>query len=134
MAVKTTCSIMLFALLLAHSSSYAGIERFWMLNRNSDTPNLDECDNLTEEQQQQLIAAYQAARDEQKKRDLKRRMEWFCHLSDDEQQRMRLAWQNMSSQERLALKKKLDATTDLEKREQIRRDVLTKYTPTSPVS
>jgi predicted Fe-S protein YdhL (DUF1289 family) len=54
-------------------------------------------------------------------------MDWFCQLSNDEQQRMRIAWQNMSTQERNAIKKKLQTTTDLEKRAQIRRDILSKY-------
>lgn len=107
--------------------SEAGMQRFWLHDRPADLPQFNECESLGDEQRQQLIAAYQATHDEQKKQELQRRIEWFCQLSADEQQRMRLAWQNMSTQDRLALKKKLDATTDVEKRTQIRREILAKY-------
>lgn len=117
-------ALMLGSLIL--STSYAGMPRFWAKD-DSETTQFNECDHLTSAQRQQLIAAYENTRDEQKKRDLKERLEWFCQLSDDEQQRMRAAWQNMSTQERIALKKKLDATNDLDKRTQIRREILDKY-------
>lgn len=107
--------------------SYAGIERFWTLKDDPLEEPMNECESLTKEQQHQLINTYQAIRDEEKKLDLKKRMEWFCQLADDEQQRMRLAWQNMSTQERNLLKKKLQATTDNEQRNQIRREFLEKY-------
>ncbi|GAA5015933.1 DUF3106 domain-containing protein [Acinetobacter puyangensis] len=109
--------------------SYAGLDRFWKASKEDDIEQqFNECDHLTKEQQQQLISTYQSIREEEQQLNLKQRMDWFCQLSNDEQQRMRIAWQNMSTQERNALKKKLQTTTDLEKRAQIRRDILSKYT------
>lgn len=128
MAVNMRPYLFMFVLMGSAITSYAGIERFWTMSKEDDIEKqFDECENLTKEQQHQLIATYQSLRDEEKKKDLKKRMDWFCKLPDDEQQRMRLAWQNMSTQERYQLKKKLESTTDLAKRAQIRKEILEKY-------
>ncbi|MCH4246428.1 hypothetical protein [Acinetobacter populi] len=128
MEVKLHRTVLILSLLSFTAFSYAGLERFWKVSKEDDIEQqFNECDHLTKEQQQQLISTYQSIRDEEQQLNLKNRMDWFCQLSNDEQQRMRIAWQNMSTQERNAIKKKLQTTTDLEKRAQIRRDILSKY-------
>ncbi len=125
---QATC----IALLLLNTTviSHAGIDRFWTRSKNNDTEEKTQskaCKHLTQEQQQQLISTYQTILDDEKDLDLKKRMDWFCNLSNDEQQRMRLAWQNMSIQEREALKERLKSTSDLQKRAEIRREIIAKY-------
>ncbi|TXJ09584.1 MAG: restriction endonuclease [Acinetobacter sp.] len=129
MAVKLYHIFLLTTLFGQAATTHAGLERFWSISKDDVAveEQLNECDHLNKEQQHQLITTYQSIRDEEQKLDLKKRMEWFCQLSDDEQQRMRLAWQNMSTQERNQLKKKLQTTTDSEKRNQIRHEVVKKY-------
>ncbi|MFC3903086.1 hypothetical protein SAMN05421749_104168 [Acinetobacter marinus] len=113
---------------LASPIGFAGMERFWAKKDEQKTiEQFDECDALTAEQRHQLIQAYQASRDEEQKLDLKKRMEWFCKLSDQEQDRMRVAWQNMSTKERNELKQKLQAATDVEQRAEIRREFIERY-------
>lgn len=113
---------------LASPLGFAGMERFWANKEDKKTvEQLDECDALTVEQRHQLIKAYQATRDEEFKLDLKKRMEWFCKLSDQEQDRMRVAWQNMNTTERNELKQKLQAASNLEERTEIRREFIERF-------
>lgn len=117
------------ALFSCTAISYAGLERFWVLfNNDNPDPQLNDCENLTQEQQQQLIQTYQSLRDDEKKLDLKKRMQWFCQQSDDQQQLMREAWQNMSTTERNLLRKKLETASNAEERAMIRQEFLMKYT------
>ena len=102
---------------LASPLGFAGMERFWA---NKE-------DKKTVEQRHQLIKAYQATRDEELKLDLRKRMEWFCKLSDQEQDRMRVAWQNMNTTERNELKQKLQAASNLEERTEIRREFIERF-------
>ena len=113
---------------LASPLRFAGMERFWANKEDQKTvKQLDECDTISVEQRHQLIKAYQATRDEELKLDLKKRMEWFCKLSDQEQDRMRVAWQNMNTTERNELKKKLQAASNLEERTEIRREFIERF-------
>lgn len=124
--VKGSCLITLFMSFTV--VSYAGLERFWvLLGKDDDTIVANECENLTQQQQQQLIQTYQSLRDDEKKLDLKKRMEWFCNLSEDEQFQMREAWQNMSTAERTQLREKLETASSAQERAEIRREFLSKY-------
>ena len=116
------------ALLSSAAMSYAGLERFWLFLNQDDTEHqISECVNLTHEQQQHLIQTYQALKDDEKKLDLKKRMDWFCQLPDDQQQLMREAWQNTGSHERNELRKKLETAENPEERAMIRQEFLLKY-------
>lgn len=122
--VTACCSLLSYTAI-----SYAGLERFWTLFSQDETEQqFNDCANLTHEQQQQLIQTYQSLRDDDKKFDLKKRMQWFCQLSDDQQQLMREAWQNMSTTERNQLRKKLETASNAEERAMIRQEFLMKYT------
>lgn len=103
----------------------AGFDR--LLLSTDDTTTNSECQNLNQEQQQQLIQAYQKTYTKQQKLDLKKRMEWFCHLPIQEQQQIRTAWQNLSSQERKELKTRLAKATTPAEREQIRQEMIKKF-------
>ena len=124
--LRTTVCCVLFG---SAALSYAGLDRFWVLFGQDDTHSqVNDCENLTQEQQQQLIQTYQSLKDEDKKFDLKKRMQWFCQLPDNQQQLMREAWQNMSSSQRNELRKKLETAVDSEERALIRQEFLMKYT------
>ena len=108
--------------------SYAGLERFWLFSNNEDHEvQQTNCDNLTHELQQALIQTYQTLKDEDSRLDLQKRMAWFCQLSDEEQQVMREAWQNMSTAARTQLRQKLETATTAEERTSIRQAFLMKY-------
>ena len=127
MVAKAFSSICIVSFFMGMTAgSYAGLERFWVLLGKEDN-NASECENLTQQQQQQLIQTYQSIRDEEKKLDLKKRMEWFCNLSSNEQLQMREAWQNMSTSERTELRAKLETATSVQERAEIRREFLSKY-------
>ena len=113
---------------LASPLGFAGMERLRANNEYKKTvEQLDECDAISVEQRHQLIKAYKATLDEELKLDLKKRMEWFCKLSDQEQDRMRVAWQNMNTSELNKLKQKLQAATDLAERTEIRREFIERF-------
>lgn len=130
MVAKLSHRLGLITLLMSTTAvSYAGLERFWAFMGKDEVSSVSsECENLTQQQQQQLIQTYQSIRDDEKKLDLKKRMEWFCNLSEDEQVKMREAWQNMSTAERNQLREKLETASTAEKRAEIRRDFLMRYT------
>lgn len=125
-SIRVTVCCLLFSYT---ALSYAGIERFWTFFNDSDEveTQIDDCENLTQAQQQQLIQNYQSLRDDEKKLDLKKRMQWFCQLPDDQQQLMREAWQNMSTTQRKDLRKQLETASTAEQRALIRQEFLIKY-------
>jgi cobalamin biosynthesis Mg chelatase CobN len=64
---------------------------------------------LIENEQRALIKRYESLKDEPKDQsvDLQQRMDWFTQLPEQEKQKMRDAWQKMSTQERNDLRKRM---------------------------
>ena len=54
-------------------------------------------------------------------------MDWFTQLPDQEKQKMREVWQQMSSTERNELRKKMQKALTTEQRNDIREQYMLKY-------
>ena len=95
-------------------TSFAGFERFW--------------NALSEEEQRAVIKRYQSLKElpSNQSANLQQRMDWFNQLPDAEKQKMREAWQKMSTQERNDLRQRmLKASAD--ERTAIREEYINKY-------
>ena len=84
---------------------------------------------MSEDEQRALIKRYQNLKEipETQSVSLQQRMDWFTQLPEQEKQKMREAWQQMSSDERHTMRKKLDKATTAEQRAEIRGQYLQKY-------
>ena len=109
-------------------TSFAGFDRFWILSKNPNT-QIEAWDTLSEDEQRALIKRYQNLKEipETQSVSLQQRMDWFTQLPEQEKQKMREAWQQMSSDERHTMRKKLDKATTAEQRAEIRGQYLQKY-------
>ena len=114
-------------------TSFAGFERFWIFSKSADTKVNETWNTLSENEQRALIKRYESLKDEPKDQsvDLQQRMDWFTQLPEQENQKMRDAWQKMSTQERNDLRKRMQKAP-LEERAAIREEYIEKYlTPQS---
>lgn len=109
-------------------TSFAGFDRFWIFSKNPNT-QIEAWDTLSEDEQRALIKRYQNLKEipETQSVSLQQRMDWFTQLPEQEKQKMREAWQQMSSDERHTMRKKLDKATTAEQRAEIRGQYLQKY-------
>lgn len=122
------CLALLLSCLSWQSVSHASASRTWLTPKvESEEQGSESCEELSKEQRQALIDKYSASQNEDAQHDLKQRFEWFCQLSDAEQQHLRFAWQSMNSKERQELKQLLQSTQDPEQRRKIRQSILQKY-------
>ena len=102
-------------------TSFAGFERFWIFFFFFNTQVDDTWYALSEEEQRAVkeLPSNQSA-------NLQQRMDWFNQLPDAEKQKMREAWQKMSTQERNDLRQRmLKASAD--ERTAIREEYINKY-------
>ncbi|MBF7682070.1 DUF3106 domain-containing protein [Acinetobacter sp. B5B] len=128
---KITLAIISAAFL---QTSFAGFWPFSSHLSQSNVTNSDDWSELSATQQQVLLQHYQNLKDipEQQRTILQQKMEWFTQLSEEEQQRLRLAWQHMNTQQRLQLRDQIEQAKTKEERDQIRQQYIEKYTPTIP--
>ncbi|MBF7684690.1 DUF3106 domain-containing protein [Acinetobacter sp. B10A] len=128
---KITLAIISAAFL---QTSFAGFWPFSSHLSQSNVTNSDDWSELSATQQQVLLQHYQNLKDipEQQRTILQQKMEWFTQLSEEEQQRLRLAWQHMNTQQRLQLRDQIEQAKTKEERDQIRQQYIEKYTPTMP--
>ncbi len=115
-------------------TSFAGLERFWIFSKDNNTQALDTWDSLSDDEQRALIKRYQNLKEipETQSEGLQQRMDWFTQLPEQDKQKMREAWQQMSTAERNTMRKKLEKTTTAEQRTEIREQYLRKYLPKHP--
>lgn len=134
MAARTLA--LAFCALSFLQTSFAGYERFWIFSKNADSHASESWDSLSEEEQRALIKRYQNLKEipEDQRVALQQRMDWFTQLPDEEKAQMREAWQQMSTSERNELRKKMLATSDNEKRKEIRESYFKKYNQMNTVS
>ncbi|MBF7694912.1 DUF3106 domain-containing protein [Acinetobacter rathckeae] len=126
---KLTLAIISVAFL---QTSFASLWPFSLHTTPSNAMNNDDNWNeLSTSQQQVLLQHYQSLKDipEKQRTDLQQKMEWFTQLSEEEQQRLRLAWQHMNTQQRKQLRKEIEQAKTKEERDQIRQQYIEKYTP-----
>ena len=115
-------------------TSFAGFERFWIFSKGADTQVNETWNALSEDEQRALIKRYQSLKEipEKESSALQQRMDWFTQLPEQDKQKMREVWQQMSISERNEMrKKKKKASPD--ERISIREEYMHKYLQTNAV-
>lgn len=109
-------------------TSFAGFERFWIFSKDANTQVDDTWDALSEEEQRAVIKRYQSLKElpANQSNNLQQRMDWFTQLPEAEKQKMREAWQKMSTQERKDLRERMLKASG-EERTAIREEYMNKY-------
>lgn len=109
-------------------TSFAGFERFWIFSKDANTQVDDTWNALSEEEQRAVIKRYQSLKElpANQSTNLQQRMDWFTQLPDAEKEKMRQAWQKMSTQERKDLRERM-LKANGEERTAIREEYMNKY-------
>ncbi|MCG9510089.1 DUF3106 domain-containing protein [Acinetobacter pittii] len=109
-------------------TSFAGFERFWIFSKDANAQVDDTWDALSEEEQRAVIKRYQSLKElpANQNNNLQQRMDWFTQLPEAEKQKMREAWQKMSTQERKDLRERMLKASG-EERTAIREEYMNKY-------
>ncbi|MCH2069808.1 MULTISPECIES: DUF3106 domain-containing protein [Acinetobacter] len=109
-------------------TSFAGFERFWIFSKDANAQVDDTWDALSEEEQRAVIKRYQSLKElpANQSTNLQQRMDWFTQLPEAEKQKMREAWQKMSTQERKDLRQRM-LKANGEERTAIREEYMNKY-------
>ena len=109
-------------------TSFAGFERFWIFSKDANTQVDDTWNAMSEEEQRAVIKRYQSLKElpANQSANLQQRMDWFNQLPDAEKQKMREAWQKMSTQERNDLRQRM-LKANGEERTAIREEYMNKY-------
>ncbi|OTG65791.1 DUF3106 domain-containing protein [Acinetobacter silvestris] len=117
-------------------TSFAGFERFWIFSKDANTQVNETWDALSDAEQRALIKRYQNLKEipEEQSVALQQRMDWFTQLPEQEKEKMRETWQQMSSSERNELRKKMQKATTTEQRTDIREQYIQKYLQNSTTS
>lgn len=116
-------------------TSFAGFERFWLFSKDAKTQVTETWETLSEAEQRALIQRYQSLKELPKAQGtaLHQRMDWFTQLPEQEKQKMRETWQQMSSQERKELGLRMQKAGP-EERPAIREEYMNKYLTPAIVS
>ncbi len=109
-------------------TSFAGFERFWIFSKDANAQVDDTWDALSEEEQRAVIKRYQSLKElpANQSNNLQQRMDWFTQIPEAEKQKMREAWQKMSTQERKDLRERMLKASG-EERTAIREEYMNKY-------
>ncbi|MFV5442279.1 DUF3106 domain-containing protein [Acinetobacter oleivorans] len=109
-------------------TSFAGFERFWIFSKDANTQVDDTWNALSEEEQRAVIKRYQSLKElpANQSTNLQQRMDWFTQLPDAEKEKMREAWQKMSTQERNDLRQRM-LKANSEEKTAIREEYMNKY-------
>ena len=116
-------------------TSFAGIERFWSFSKAQDNTQDETWEQLSSDEQRALIKSYQSLKElpATQNDNLQQRMDWFTQLPEQEKQKMREAWQQMSSTERAEMRKKMEKASTAEQRAEIRAQYLQKHVSATPI-
>ena len=117
-------------------TSFAGFDRFWIFSKDTDTKSDAGWESLSDDEQRALIKRYQTLKETPEVQNvaLQQRMDWFNQLPEQEKQKMREAWQQMSSAERNEMRKKIQQATTNAQRTEIREHYLQKYVQNTVVA
>ena len=117
-------------------TSFAGFERFWIFSKDANTSANESWESLSEDEQRALIKRYQNLKEipEAQSVALQQRMDWFNQLPEPEKQKLREAWQQMSSSERNEMRNKIQKADTPEQRNEIREQYLQKYVQVTTAS
>ncbi|MDM1248382.1 DUF3106 domain-containing protein [Acinetobacter sichuanensis] len=110
-------------------TSFAGLERFWIFSKDTTTQANDTWDSLSDDEQRALIKRYQNLKEipEEQSIALQQKMDWFTQLPDEEKQKMREVWQQMSSTERNEMRQKMQKAETAGQRNELRTEYIQKY-------
>lgn len=110
-------------------TSFAGYERFWIFSKDADTQVNETWESLSDEEQLALIKRYQNLKEipEGESTELQQRMDWFTQLPEQDKQKMREVWQQLSTTERNELRLKMQKASNNEQRKEIREKYMQKY-------
>lgn len=110
-------------------TSFAGFERFWIFSKDANSQVNETWDNLSEDEQKALIKRYQNLKEipADQNNNLQQRMDWFTQLPEQDKQKMREVWQQMSTTERNELRKKMQKASTSDQRNEIREEYMQKY-------
>lgn len=113
-------------------TSFAGFERFWIFSKDANSQVNETWDNLSEDEQKALIKRYQNLKEmpADQNNNLQQRMDWFTQLPEQDKQKMREVWQQMSTTERNELRKKMQKASTSDQRNEIREEYMQKYQTT----
>ena len=117
-------------------TSFAGFDRFWIFSKDTDAKSVAGWESLSDDEQRALIKRYQTLKETPEVQNvaLQQRMDWFNQLPEQEKQKMREAWQQMSSAERNEMRKKIQQATTNAQRTEIREHYLQKYVQNTVVA
>ncbi len=117
-------------------TSFAGFDRFWIFSKDTDAKSDAGWESLSDDEQRALIKRYQTLKETPEVQNvaLQQRMDWFNQLPEQEKQKMREAWQQMSSAERNEMRKKIQQATTNAQRTEIREHYLQKYVQNTVVA
>ncbi|MEG0349153.1 MAG: DUF3106 domain-containing protein [Acinetobacter sp.] len=117
-------------------TSFAGFERFWIFSKDANSQVNETWDNLSEDEQKALIKRYQNLKEmpADQNNNLQQRMDWFTQLPEQDKQKMREVWQQMSTTERNELRKKMQKASTSDQRNEIREEYMQKYQVTAVTS
>ena len=125
---KVTLALCTLAVL---QTGFAGFERFWPFWTKSNTTSQidDNWNELSTDQQKQVLQRYQNLKDisTNQSSSLQNRMDWFTQLPEQEQQKMREAWQQMSTQQRQEMRARMQKAKTLDERNTIRQQYIQKF-------
>ena len=108
-------------------TSFAGFERFWLFSKDANS-QIDSWESMSEAEQIAAVKRYQSLKElpQEQSSHLQQRIDWFTQLPEQDKQKMRDAWQKMSSNERRELGQRLDKARP-EQRNAIREEYIAKY-------
>ena len=117
-------------------TSFAGFDRFWIFSKDTDAKSDAGWESLSDDEQRALIKRYQTLKETPEVQNvaLQQRMDWFNQLPEQEKQKMRETWQQMSSAERNEMRKKIQQATTNAQRTEIREHYLQKYVQNTVVA
>ena len=115
-------------------TSFAGFERFWIFSKGADTQVNETWNALSEDEQRALIKRYQSLKEipEKESSALQQRMDWFTQLPEQDKQKMREVWQQMSISERNEMRQRMQKASP-DERISIREEYMHKYLQTNAV-
>ena len=115
-------------------TSFAGFERFWIFSKGADTQVNETWNALSEDEQRALIKRYQSLKEipEKESSALQQRMDWFTQLPEQDKQKMRGVWHQMSITERNEMRQRMQKASP-DERISIREEYMLKYLQTNAV-
>ena len=115
-------------------TSFAGFDRFWIFSKGADTQVNETWNALSEDEQRALIKRYQSLKEipEKESSALQQRMDWFTQLPEQDKQKMREVWQQMSISERNEMRQRMQKASP-DERISIREEYMHKYLQTNAV-